>query len=109
MLSYSLLSKAISAPDSPPRILILNSCESSAGRDELLKGVDILISMRVSISDIAAATFAPFFYAAIASGQSVQSAFEQGKNAVESVSIGEAYTPEIFAKTGIDLRKVFLT
>jgi len=109
MLSYSLLSKALGAPDNPPRILLLNSCESSAGRDELLKSVDVLISMKVSVSDIAAATFAPFFYAAIASGQSVQSAFEQGKNAVESVSIGEAYTPEIFSRDGINLRKLILT
>jgi len=109
VISYSQLSKALAATDNPPRVLILNSCESSAGKKDMLKCVDILISMRVSISDIAAATFAPSFYAAIASGQSVQSAFEQGRNAVEIASIDEASTPEIFSRDGIDPKKVILT
>jgi hypothetical protein len=39
----------------------------------------------------------------------VKSAFEQGKVAIEAVSIREAGTPELFHPTGIDPGKVILT
>ncbi len=107
-LSFSLLAKALAATDSPPTIVVLNSCNSSGARNALLKQGLIVVSMKTSISDLAAITFAPRFYAAIASGQSIKSAFGQGKVAVESASISEADTPELFWPDDINPAKVIL-
>jgi hypothetical protein len=65
--------------------------------------------MRSSITDIAASVFAPQFYAAIASGQSVKSAFEQGKIAVEAASISEKDTPELHVRSNVNAAKLKLT
>jgi hypothetical protein len=64
--------------------------------------------MRNSVSDVAATAFAIKFYAALASGQSVRAAFEQGKVAVEAVSISEADTPELLHAPGIKPDKIVL-
>ena len=106
---YELLAKALNATDHPPKVVVLNSCESSGAKKALLDVVAVLISMRVGISDIAAAAFAPKFYAAIASGQSVQAAFKQGLLAVEATSLGEKDTPELSAKSSVNIGKLVLT
>jgi hypothetical protein len=107
-LSFSLLAKALAATDIPPRIVVLNSCDSSGARKALLKLGLIVVSMKTSISDLAAITFAPRFYAAIASGQSIKSAFAQGKVAVEAASISEADTPQLFCPADINPAKIVL-
>ena len=107
-LSYGLLAKALNATDQKPTVLVLNSCSSSGAKSDVLSGVSFLISMRVPISDIAAAAFAPQFYAALASGQSVRSAFNQGSVAVEAASISERATPSLHSN-GADPSKVTLT
>jgi CHAT domain-containing protein len=78
-LSFSLLAKALAATDSLPAVVVLNACNSSGAKNALLKLGIIVVSMKTSISDLAAITFAPRFYAAIASGQSIRSSFAQGK------------------------------
>lgn len=95
MLSFDLLAKALAATDNPPEIVILNSCESSGAKKALMPPAKIIIAMQASITDVAASAFATRFYAAIASGQSVKAAFEQGKVSVEAVSISESDTPEL--------------
>jgi CHAT domain len=107
-LSYSLLGQALAATDHPPQIVMLNSCWSSAARKVIPPSVDFLVSMSVPISDIAAAAFAPQFYAALASGQSVSSAFKQGAVAVSAASLSEAATPELHCN-GADPAKTVLT
>lgn len=108
-ISYATLARALKATDSRPKVVVLNSCESIASRDELLDAVGIVIGMNAPISDIAAATFAPHFYSALASGQSVRSAFEQGRLMVEQVSLNEDQTIELVHISGIDPNKVRLT
>jgi len=108
-LSFELLAKALTATDSPPKIVVLISCNSSSARKSLLPAAKIVISMRSSVTDIAATAFAPRFYAAIASGQSVKAAFAQGKVAVEAASIREADTPELLHIPEINPAKIFLT
>jgi hypothetical protein len=106
-LSYSLLGQALAATDRRPEVVVLNSCWSSEAKRIVLPVVKFLVSMNVPISDIAAAAFAPQFYAALASGQSVQSAFNQGSVAVSAASISEAGTPELHCN-GADPSKVTL-
>lgn len=95
-VSFGLLAKALEATDHLPRVVVLNSCNSSGARKALVNLGLIVISMRTSISDMGAVAFAPRFYAAVAGGQSVKSAFRQGAAAVEHVSISEADTPQLF-------------
>jgi hypothetical protein len=108
-LSFELLAKALSATDHPPTVVVLNSCESSAAGKLVLRTSDVVVTMRVPITDIAATAFAQRFYAAIASGQSVKSAFEQGKVAVENVSISETTTPKLFHRASRKPETIILT
>jgi hypothetical protein len=107
-LSFSLLAKALAATDTPPSVVVLNSCDSSGARKALSKLGLIVVSMKTSISDLAAINFVPRFYAAIASGQSIKSAFGQGKVAVEAASISEADTPQLFWPKHINPAKIIL-
>ena len=107
-VSFELFSRAISATDAPPEIIVLNACESAGAQKALLPPAKIVV-MRDSISDVAATAFAVKFYAAIAAGQSVKSAFAQGKVAIEQVSLNEVDTPELLVAQGVDPAKVVLT
>lgn len=109
MMSFDLLAQALAAVDRPPRVVVLNSCESSAAKASILKHVDALVTMRTSISDVAASVFAPQFYAAIAGGQSVKSAFAQAKVIVQDASISEKDTPELHIRDGVDAAKLKMT
>jgi hypothetical protein len=108
-LSYELFAKALDAIDRKPTIVVLNSCLSAAARKEVLKSAQAMIGMGDSISDIAAAAFAQQFYAALASGQSLQSSFKQGVVAVEAVSLSEKGTPQLFVRDGLNPSAVILT
>jgi hypothetical protein len=108
-LSYCQLAKALAATDIPPSLLVLNSCWGSKGQKALSPVVQFLVSMNAPISDLAASVFAPRFYAAIASGQSIKSSFDQAALAVEMASISEAHTLELTSASGKDPAKVVLT
>lgn len=108
-VSYELLAQALKATDNPPKVVVLNSCESSSARKALLRVASVLISMRTGVSDIAATAFAPRFYAAIASGQSVKAAFDQGVAAVWATSLSEKDTPELHAQPTVNPSKLILT
>ena len=107
-MSFDLLAKALKATDNPPEVVVLNSCDSLAAKDRVLESAKVLVSMRRGISDIAAAAFAPQFYAAIASGQSVQAAFEQASVAVAALSISEIDAPELSCALNVDASKLIL-
>jgi hypothetical protein len=107
-VSFDLLAKALAATDLPPRVIVLNSCNSSGARNMLLKLRLIVVSMRTSISDLGAVAFAPRFYAAVAGGQSIKSSFRQGAVAVERASISEADTPELFSPPSVNPANVKL-
>lgn len=108
-VSFDLLAKAISATDAPPEIIVLNACKSAGARKAFLPPAKIVVVMRDSVSDLAAVAFAAQFYAAIAAGQSVKSAFAQGKVAIEDVSLNEATTPELLTAPGVNPAKIVLT
>lgn len=109
MMSYGLLAKAIKAVDNPPQVVVLNACQSVGAKSAFLPPARALVVMGDSISDLAATAFAAQFYAAIASGQSLQAAFDQGVVAVAAVSLTEEKTPRIFVAKGVNPKKLFLT
>jgi hypothetical protein len=108
VVTFDLLGKAFASVDSPPDVVVLNACESAGARKALLPSAKALIVMNDSISDMAATAFAAKFYAAIASGQSLKSAFKQGLLAIEATSINEVNIPELVAAKDVDPAKLIL-
>jgi hypothetical protein len=86
----------------------LNACQSAGARKALLGKAKAVIVMEDSVTDTAAVAFATKFYGAIASGLSLQAAFDQGCVAVEAVSLDEAYTPALMTANGVNAKKLFL-
>lgn len=78
-VNFTLLARLLGATDEPPRLVVLNACESLEGADDLLQIVPAVIGMSDTIDDTAAVVFARSFYAALASAQSVAAAVEQAK------------------------------
>lgn len=99
---YELLATALSATDTPPAVLVLNGCDTLEGADVLLSVSATIIATADSIGDIAAATFASRFYAAVASGQSVGAAVTQGKAAVEFLGLGEGWKHGVITRDHLD-------
>jgi hypothetical protein len=109
LVTFELLAKAIAATDAPPQIIVLNSCKSAGAKKSFFPPAKAIVAMGDSIGDLAATAFAAKFYAAIGAGQSLHSAFEQGKVAVEAVSIDEADTPELILDKNVNPKKIILT
>ena len=108
-IPFGLLARAIKSTDAPPDVIVLNACKSAGAKKAFFPAARAIVVMRESVTDWAAIAFATKFYAAIAAGQSVKSAFDQGKVAVEAVSISEADTPDLIVTAGVDARKIKLT
>jgi CHAT domain-containing protein len=107
-MKFDLLAETLAATDSPPKLLVLNACDTLTGAEELLKAVEVVIAMSASISDLGAATFATQFYAAIASAQSTAVALRQGKIAMRGASLSDAHLPRMIHRGGIDPKKQIL-
>lgn len=107
-LDFALLARLLGATDEPPRLLVLNACESLAGADDLLQTVPTVIAMSDEINDASAVTFAARFYAAIASAQSVGSALEQAKVAMDLASLEGSHLPEARCREDVDLGSLVL-
>lgn len=107
-MNFGILASLLGATDEPPRLVVLNACESLEGADDLLQTVPNVIGMSESITDIAAITFATKFYAAIASAQSVASAVAQAKVAMQIAALEDAHLPEIRTRGDIDPSKLIL-
>jgi hypothetical protein len=107
-VTFDLLGKALQATNNPPDVVVLNACKSTGARKALLGSAKALIVMENAVTDTAAVAFATQFYGAIASGQSLQAAFDQGRVAVEFVSLGEASTPSLVTASGVNAKNLFL-
>lgn len=107
-LDFDLLARLLGATDTPPSLLVLNACESLAGAESLLQTVPTVVAMSDSINDASAVVFAARFYAAIASAQSVGSAMEQAKVAMEAASLEGSDLPEARTREDVDLQSLVL-
>ena len=109
VITFDILGQALSATDNPPRVVVLNACQSAGASKALIPPAQAIVVMRDSISDLAAAAFSAKFYPAIAAGQSMKSAFEQGRVAIANVSLKEAATPALITANGVNATKMILT
>lgn len=107
-VEFNLLARILAATDEPPRLVVLNACESLDGAEELLPTVPIVIGMSDSINDTSAIVFAASFYAAIASAQSVASALEQAKLRMEMASLEGSSLPELRHRADLDPAQLVL-
>lgn len=107
-LDFTMLARLLGATDEPPRLVVLNACESLAGADDLLQTVPTVIAMSDSISDASAVVFAARFYSAVASAQSVSTALEQAKVAMAVSALDDADLPEVRAREDVDLVSLLL-
>jgi hypothetical protein len=108
IVTFDLLAKAVAAVDTPPQVIVLNSCHSAGAKKAFLPPARAVIAMGDSISDLAATAFAAQFYAAVAAGQSLKAAFAQGVVAIEAVSLNEAKTPQLILADGINAGNIVL-
>ncbi|MBX9366226.1 CHAT domain-containing protein [Streptomyces sp. WAC04114] len=101
-LDFGLLARMLGATDEPPRLVVLNACESLDGADDLLQTAPTVIGMSDEINDASAVTFAARFYSAIASAQSVSTAVEQAKVSMIAASLDGAELPVLRTRDGVD-------
>jgi len=94
---------AVKATDDPPLLVLLNSCNSAAQIDHLVKDVTpFAIGMADEIADGDAITYAARFYAAIANGQSINSAHLSGRAALELSGLSGAELPTLAFASDVD-------
>lgn len=107
-VTYENLADLLAATDDPPRLLVLNACDTLNGAEALLPAVPVVIAMSDTISDAAAAIFASKFYAAIAGGQSVGSALAQGKAVLRFIHPSETHLPQLLTREDVDVGSLVL-
>ncbi len=77
------------------RCVVLNACHSASQADAIRQHVDAVISMRRSINDMAAVHFAWAFYQGLGFGESLDKAFELGRNQIELAGFGDGDVPQL--------------
>lgn len=113
-VDFALLARLLGATDEPPRLVVLNACESVAGADDLLQTVPVVIGMSDTIDDTAAIVFARSFYGALASAQSIASAVEQAKvqmlaaSMIDPEQVDDSDLPLLRARSDVDPKTLVL-
>jgi len=107
-IDFDLLARVLAATDSPPRVLVLNACQTLAGAEILLPAVPVVVAMADSIDDTAAIGFARSFYAGIASAQSVRVALNQATVVMEANALEDANLPQLRVRDGVDVDDLVL-
>lgn len=105
-LDFEQVNKVISATSDPPVLLVLNACDTTDGAEVFLDTVSVVVAMSSSIGDSAACLFAGQFYSAIAGGQSVGHALEQGKVVLDVAKFKDADLPTVISRSGVDADKL---
>jgi hypothetical protein len=94
----------LAATSTPPRVLVLNACETLHGADLALPAVPVVIAM----ADTAAIVFARRFYAAIASVQPVGIALAQAQAAMRLTTPDDADLPHVIVRDDVDADELVL-
>jgi hypothetical protein len=87
------------------KLVVLNACYSEAVAAALLRHVDCIVGMAGAIADDAARAFTAGFYGALAAGESIAQAFEQGQTAIPldvRNGLTDATRPRLKVRDGVD-------
>ncbi|HEY7769314.1 CHAT domain-containing protein [Longimicrobium sp.] len=90
------------------RLVVLTACHSRAQAQAICEVVGCAIGTRDSISDDASITFNAKFYSAIATGRSVQDAFERARVALRLEYPAEGEILELLHRPDVDPGKIVL-
>lgn len=100
---------ALQATDDPPLLVVLNSCNSATQIDRVVEQVaPFAIGMADEIEDGDAITYAAQFYAAVANGQSVESAHLSGQAALQLAGLAGAELPTLAWTDDVDPARAVL-
>ncbi|MGR3723152.1 CHAT domain-containing protein [Abyssibius alkaniclasticus] len=99
-IDYSMINRALAATKTPPKLLVLNACDTHLGAEVFLDNVSFVVAMSDSIPDITATVFATQLYSALAAKQPLAKAVEQGKLAVQALGLAESDLPKVLAAIG---------
>jgi hypothetical protein len=103
VVTAEAFAKAVRATDDPPLLVLLNSCNSASQIDEVVTSVaPFAIGMADSIDDADAINYAAQFYAAVANGQSINSAHLSGQAALELAGLDSATLPTLACASDAD-------
>ncbi|WP_349263973.1 CHAT domain-containing protein [Longimicrobium sp.] len=90
------------------RLVVLTACHSRAQAEAICEVVGCAIGARDRISDDASITFNAKFYSAIATGRSVQDAFERARMALRLEHPAESEILELLHRKDVDPGKIVL-
>lgn len=90
------------------RIVLLNACYSEAQLDTIAETVDFTIGTRGEVWDKNAVVFAASFYRELASGNSVDGAFEAAKADLTMLKVSKVRMPHLRVRKGADTRSPFV-
>jgi hypothetical protein len=104
VVTAKAFARAVSATDSPPTLVFLNSCNSAGQLERLIEeGVaPFAIGMADEVEDVDAIIYAAQFYAAVANGQSIHSAHLSGQAALELAGADGADLPTLASAQDTD-------
>lgn len=98
-----VFARALASVDTPPGLVVLNSCSSADQAYGLVAGiVPFAIGMADEIEDHAAIGYAARFYGAIADGQSIAGAHNVARIALELEGIDDHDLPTLAVADGFD-------
>jgi hypothetical protein len=84
--------------------VVLNACYSEFQAEAISQHINYVIGMSQSIGDKAAIEFAVGFYAALGAGESIEFAYELGRNAIQLEGILEDLTPVLYKKKDLEMK-----
>lgn len=95
------LAAVIRAAAPPVRVVLMNVCTSLPTVRSVRNAVDYTVGMERPILDTSAIWFSAAFYGALASGTTVEKAFEWGIARLMTEGTGEAGTPRLLKRRGL--------
>lgn len=105
---FELLARALGTTAEPPKLLVLNGCDTLDGAEVLLEATPVVIAMATEISDLAASAFAARFYAAVASAQPIGPALRQGAVVLDLMGLDEGWKPSLLARDDVAVDELVL-
>lgn len=91
------------------RCVVLNACYSEAQSTAIVEYVDCVVGITGKLEDGAANAFTAGFYAGLAAGESVQTAFNLGCVQIALLGLTGANQPKLRGRPGVKLDKLTLT
>jgi CHAT domain len=102
------LAKMIASAAPSARVVVLNACSSDVVAESLCDVVDCVVSMKGSVDDDAARSFAVGFYRALGNCRSVGNAVAQAIATLAAKQLPDEHRPVCRTRNGISADQIFL-